>query len=77
VTFAPLTVLTYDGDVLGTITAENGVLMGSDPGTDGIAKSALRRCGGDVQQAYRQLDGFQNGYILISSDPAERVSEVP
>lgn len=62
-----LTVKTYDNDMLGTISDEGGKLASSDPSLQEIADSALYAAGGDVAAAMKRLDGYQNGYIFISS----------
>jgi hypothetical protein len=69
-----ITVKTYDGNLLGTISVVNGELRGSDPGAQDIADTFLSRADGDVNEAVKSLDGYQNGYIFASSDPDATVN---
>ena len=70
---ADLTIKTYDGKVLGTISLVNGELHGSDSGAQDIADTTVLRAGGNAHEAFKLLDGYQNGYIFVSSDPDARV----
>jgi len=63
-----VTVQTYGGTKLGIITVEGNDLRGSDESMQEIADSFTRRAG-SAQQALRELDGWQNGYLFASSDP--------
>jgi hypothetical protein len=48
---------------LGFITLDNGTLTGSTSGMQQIADSALRKAGGNAEEAFRGLDGWSNGYV--------------
>ncbi len=56
---------------IGTITYENGQLIGSNPGLQEIADSKVRQAG-SPEAAFQMLRGYTNGYI--SYDPEEEVS---
>jgi hypothetical protein len=50
---------------LGTITLDGGELTGSTRSLQQMALSALRMAGRDAEQAYRNLDGWSNGYVWV------------
>jgi hypothetical protein len=62
-----LIVSTEDGPI-GTITYENGRLIGSTDPLQEIADSRVRRAG-SPEAAFQALRGYSNGYI--SYDPEE------
>jgi hypothetical protein len=64
-----LIVYTENGPI-GTVTYENGLLTGSDPGLQEIADSELLQAG-SPEAAFQKLRGYTNGYI--SYVPEEEV----
>jgi hypothetical protein len=54
--------------VVGTITYENGRLIGSDSGLQEIADSKVRYAG-SAEAAFEMLSGYSNGYVAY--DPEE------
>ncbi len=59
---ATLRVLSARGQ-LGTITLDGGRLTGSTRSIQTMADSAVRKAGGDAAEAFRNLDGWSNGYV--------------
>jgi len=62
-----LQVTTFNGDKLGTISLENGNLVGSIPPLQEMADDKIRVYG-SAQAAYDSLKGFNNGYLTIFED---------
>ncbi len=52
--------------MLGTITLDGGQLTGSTRSIQQMADGALRNAGGDAEQAFRDLNGRNNGYLWIN-----------
>lgn len=50
---------------LGRITLDGTRLTGSTSGLQNVADVAAMRAGGDVTQAYADLEGWTNGYLTI------------
>jgi len=48
---------------LGTISLDAGRLLASSPSLQTMADSAVRKAGGDPEEAFRVLNGWSNGYV--------------
>jgi hypothetical protein len=51
--------------MLGFIKLEDGQLTGTTKGMQQMADSALRKAGGDPEEAFRGLNGWSNGYVWV------------
>jgi hypothetical protein len=69
-----LTVKTYDGATLGVISLNGEDLTGSTPATQDMADSWLQSGKGTAAEVLKSRDGWQNGYLFASSDPAAAVA---
>jgi hypothetical protein len=69
-----LTVKTYDGATLGVISLKGEDLTGSTPAVQGMADSWLQSGNGTAAEVLKSRDGWQNGYLFASSDPAATVA---
>jgi hypothetical protein len=65
-------IVSTDDGVIGTITYENGRLIGSTDGLQDIADSKVGQAG-SAEAAFQMLNGYSNGYI--SYDPEEQTSD--
>ena len=73
-TMTSLIVQTYDGNALGTISLADDDLTGSTPTLQEIADAWLKSGEGNAAEVLKRHDGWQNGYLFASSDPAATVN---
>jgi hypothetical protein len=69
-----ITVQTYDGKKLGTISLAGNDLTGSAPVLQEMADAWLHSGNGSAVEVLKAHDGWQNGYLFASSDPAAAVA---
>jgi hypothetical protein len=55
--------------LVGLIELSGDTLIGSNFGAQEIARSYLKRAGGDARVAYRMMNGYNNGYVFIVPAP--------
>jgi len=62
-----LIVSTLSG-VVGSITYEDGRLIGSNPGLQEIADLKVLNAGGSAEAAFQRLSGYSNGYVAYEPE---------